>query len=300
MFDAQFRSEERLLLQASSHARPDKSARYKTGTLAKAPSLRRFPVSAPHTENAKYRSAAAQNPINAGMILENRDLQALLKVQTEKNKELEGILRSMNIAALFVEADLMIRSLTSAAGLMSGIEPSVIGKAFSGTGARLQDHPSIGQMVAATEGKAPCAFETAGRNGTHYLCRVLPVRTSDGGACGMVITWTSSNNCPKLPAPIETSLEHSAAESADTGGMEIPRQSNPHCLTPRQQQIMGLVLDGHPNKNIAVDLCISQRTVENHRAAIMRRTGATSLPALARIAIGASRDADHRLEPRLA
>jgi two-component system CheB/CheR fusion protein len=61
-------------------------------------------------------------------------------------------------------------------------------------------------------------------------------------------------------------------------------------LTPRQRQIMQLVLDGQPSKNIAADLGISQRTVENHRAAIMQRTGATSLPALARLALAASRE----------
>lgn len=59
-------------------------------------------------------------------------------------------------------------------------------------------------------------------------------------------------------------------------------------LTPRQHQIMDLVLAGHPSKNIAADLSISQRTVENHRAAIMKRTGAKSLPALARLALAAA------------
>ena len=54
-------------------------------------------------------------------------------------------------------------------------------------------------------------------------------------------------------------------------------------LTPRQREIMARVLDGQPSKNIAADLRISQRTVENHRAAIMRRTGSTSLAALARL-----------------
>lgn len=58
-------------------------------------------------------------------------------------------------------------------------------------------------------------------------------------------------------------------------------------LTPRQRQIMDLVLAGHPSKNIAADLGISQRTVENHRAAIMTKTGALSLPGLARLAVAA-------------
>jgi two-component system, chemotaxis family, CheB/CheR fusion protein len=58
-------------------------------------------------------------------------------------------------------------------------------------------------------------------------------------------------------------------------------------LTRRQHQIMELVLSGHPNKNIAADLGISQRTVENHRASIMKKTGSKSLPALARLAVAA-------------
>lgn len=58
-------------------------------------------------------------------------------------------------------------------------------------------------------------------------------------------------------------------------------------LTARQRQILDLVLAGHPSKNIAADLGISQRTVDNHRAAIMRKTGSKSLPALVRTALAA-------------
>ena len=58
-------------------------------------------------------------------------------------------------------------------------------------------------------------------------------------------------------------------------------------LTPRQRIVMERVLAGEASKNIGADLGISQRTVEVHRAAIMRRTGVTSLPALARLAIAA-------------
>ncbi len=58
-------------------------------------------------------------------------------------------------------------------------------------------------------------------------------------------------------------------------------------LTSRQKQVMELVLAGHASKRIAFELGMSQRTVENHRAAIMKRMGVKSLPALARLALAA-------------
>jgi len=72
------------------------------------------------------------------------------------------------------------------------------------------------------------------------------------------------------------------AETADRRARQGLPTSCSANLTPRQHEIMKLVLDGHPSKNIAADLGISRRTVENHRAAIMRKTGSKSLPALGR------------------
>ncbi len=60
-------------------------------------------------------------------------------------------------------------------------------------------------------------------------------------------------------------------------------------LTPRQVEVMHLVLEGHPNKNIAADLGISQRTVENHRAAVMSKTQSKTLPDLVRFSAAASK-----------
>ena len=86
------------------------------------------------------------------------------------------------------------------------------------------------------------------------------------------------------------SVERALGLSRDAGKLAARQDeaaSHIASLTPRQREIMDMVLAGHPSKNIAADLDISQRTVENHRAEIMRRTGAKSLPALARIAISA-------------
>jgi PAS domain S-box-containing protein len=58
-------------------------------------------------------------------------------------------------------------------------------------------------------------------------------------------------------------------------------------LTDRQREILDMIVDGRPNKIIAADLSVSQRTVESHRAAIMRKAGTRSLPAVARMALAA-------------
>jgi two-component system, chemotaxis family, CheB/CheR fusion protein len=56
-------------------------------------------------------------------------------------------------------------------------------------------------------------------------------------------------------------------------------------LTKRERQIMTLVVNGLSSKAIAQLLGISSRTVENHRAAVMKKTGASSIPDLTRMAL---------------
>jgi two-component system, chemotaxis family, CheB/CheR fusion protein len=85
--------------------------------------------------------------------------------------------------------------------------------------------------------------------------------------------------------------------SRDSGKlMEWRKDASDHLasLTRRQREIMEMVLAGHPSKNIAADLGISQRTVENHRASIMKKTGSGSLPALTRLALAAACDPEER------
>ncbi len=53
--------------------------------------------------------------------------------------------------------------------------------------------------------------------------------------------------------------------------------------TPRERDVMQLMVQGLPNKGIAEALNISPRTVEIHRAHVMEKMQAESLPALVRM-----------------
>jgi two-component system response regulator FixJ len=59
-------------------------------------------------------------------------------------------------------------------------------------------------------------------------------------------------------------------------------------LSPREHQVLKGLVAGHPNKIIAYDLGISDRTVEIYRANVMTKMQAASLSQLVRMALIAS------------
>lgn len=56
-------------------------------------------------------------------------------------------------------------------------------------------------------------------------------------------------------------------------------------LTPREREVMEMVITGHSNKSIAARLGVSSKTVEAHRAKFMEKMRANSLPDLMRLTL---------------
>lgn len=69
-----------------------------------------------------------------------------------------------------------------------------------------------------------------------------------------------------LSAEIAKKLMECSTEASD-----FLHDSSYETLTPRQQEVMRLLASGFSNKRIAEELCISPKTVENHRSQIMEK-----------------------------
>lgn len=106
---------------------------------------------------------------------------------------------------------------------------------------------------------------------------------------------------PIRPDELLASIERALEGGKDTSRLSAWRQMAAErigTLTARQREVMDLVAQGRPNKLIAHALGLSQRTVENHRAAVMKRTGAASIPDLIRLLMAATEQAKNAFTSR--
>jgi RNA polymerase sigma factor (sigma-70 family) len=56
-------------------------------------------------------------------------------------------------------------------------------------------------------------------------------------------------------------------------------------LTPRERQVLTLIVEGRANRQIAETLSLSRKTVETHRANLISKTGVASLAELIRFGL---------------
>ena len=84
-------------------------------------------------------------------------------------------------------------------------------------------------------------------------------------------------------AAIRTAIEQDCQVRAER--VERMRLTYRHsCLTPREREVLPLVVGGLLNKQAAAELGISETTLQIHRSRVMRKMEAESLAQLVRMA----------------
>ena len=131
------------------------------------------------------------------------------------------------------------------------------------------------QLIAAGV-RAPVIFITA------YADVPMAVRAMKSGAVEFL---EKPFNGQVLLEKVQRAVQRDAERLA--------RESNHHDvrsrlakLTGKEREVLGMIRDGRPNKDIAARLEVTPRAVELRRASLMKKLGVRSLPDLLRLAIG--------------
>jgi FixJ family two-component response regulator len=130
------------------------------------------------------------------------------------------------------------------------------------------------QEIIADRRETPLIFVTA-----QHDIRVT-VRAMKAGAVDFL---TKPFNGAALLSAVQSALERSRHALAREAAMRILNDRYAS-LTPREREVLRLVVTGLLNKQIAAELAISEITVKAHRGKVMRKMAADSLAELVTIA----------------
>lgn len=89
----------------------------------------------------------------------------------------------------------------------------------------------------------------------------------------------------RLVAAIDESFR-AQGELREREGRHAEFEAQLSTLTPREREVMALVVAGRPNREVAQQLDISVRTVEVHKARLLAKLRAKNVPDLVRLSFG--------------
>lgn len=112
----------------------------------------------------------------------------------------------------------------------------------------------------------------------------MAVRAMKAGAYGFL---TKPYQDQELLDLVNGALAHEATQRDAAAHRKLARERAAR-LTQREVEVMNLVVEGYANKQIAATLNVAEKTVESHRASIMRKMEADSLAQLVRMSIAAA------------
>jgi len=109
------------------------------------------------------------------------------------------------------------------------------------------------------------------------------VRKQDADTELVKALLTGSPSTPFLTPMVDRELVEEHLRRARAAASKEGKAYEP--LTPREREVLQLVAEGKPNKQIAKRLSIAVRTVEAHRASIMRKLNLADQASLVRYAV---------------
>jgi len=211
-------------------------------------------------------------------------------------RDLQDVLYGIRVPIVLLDSDMTIRFFTPEMSRCFNLVETDMGMPLWDRMGLAPDKALVTDAGHVMQSLEPVEREIESLGGVQYIRRIFPFLSGRCEIAGAVVTFVDISHQKRTAGTLECARAQAEASNAAksrslTAACHDLRRRNDDtanrtpCFTRRQQQVMQRVLAGHPSKNIALDLGISRRTVESHRASIMKKAGVRSLPALARLAI---------------
>ena len=189
-----------------------------------------------------------------------------------------------SMSVLLAAADLPVQTYCSAEEFLQSHHPRTPGCLLLDVRTPGIDSIALLNELARRDMRIPAIVVTA--------CADVPMTISAFRA-GAVDFFQKPCDGQELVARIREVLQSAAAQRAQAE-RQAEAQALVDGLSAREREVMHLVVRGKANKQIAALLALSQRTVEVHRAHMMRKMRVNNLAALVRLA---SLSGDERVNP---
>lgn len=147
------------------------------------------------------------NSVNEELYTVNLEHQNKIQELTEANNDIQNLLRSTDVGTIFLDRGLLIRRFTPAAGKFADLLDHDVGRSIESF-AQPFHHPAlIDDIRNVLAVGAPIEIETQGREGRHFLLRLLPYMIGNK-VDGVVISIIDMTRQQRMRA----ALERTAAE----------------------------------------------------------------------------------------
>lgn len=128
--------------------------------------------------------------VNEELHTVNSELQAKIMQLTEMTNDMDNLLKSTDIGTIFLDEELRIRKFTPAIREQFKLIEQDIGRPIGHFNTDLGDVDVVSIASNVLNSGHMLEQEIVGGNGTSYLMRILPYRTDEGRAAGVVVTFT--------------------------------------------------------------------------------------------------------------
>lgn len=214
-----------------------------------------------------------------------------------RNNELNNVLSVALVPFLILNTDHRIRRLTPDAAKLLQLPQDALGQRVDEVrvGAEV---PDLRELISPVIEHGLSLQREVRARGRWYSMRVGPCRTADGMIDGALVAFV---DIQELKAAVDFAITPDNGVEAPGQTLRQSRQvkvvllaTHPGAthresitakLTTRQREVLRLLAEGLPVKEIATALNVSPRTVEFHKYRIMETLGAHSGAQLARYAM---------------